>query len=71
MIKDYKMSTSKDKKLIGIRESAALFNVHERTIRSWIKQKRITFYRLPSGVLRFDKEEFENILKDRYQGIQE
>lgn len=65
------MSTSRDKKLIGIREAAGLFNVHERTIRRWIKQKRISFYRLPSGVLRFDKEELENILEDRYQGIQE
>jgi len=42
-------------------EVAAIFSAHEKTVRRWATQGRIPHYRTPSGLLRFRREDIEQL----------
>lgn len=47
-----------------IKETAAIFRVHERTIRNWIRDGKIRAVKI-KGTIRIADEEVERLLKGR------
>lgn len=55
-----------DKSFLNVRETARLLNVHENTVRNWVKGGTLVSARLPGSVQhRFAREEVERLLKTR------
>lgn len=50
------------KRLLTVKEIAALFSVSERTVYRWVRKRIIPAYKLPSG-LRFKNEDTELFLE--------
>jgi len=56
-------------KPLGVRESAQRLQVHENTLRRWVKMGIVRAIQLPTGVHRFDPEEVERVRSAMYQGL--
>lgn len=46
------------------KEAAYLLHVSPVTLTYWRKLKKVTFFRLPNGTIRYRKNDLNNLLKD-------
>ena len=53
-----------DKRFIGINELAAYLDVSVKTIRSWVWQRRIPYFKM-GRLVKFDLRKIESWLKDK------
>lgn len=53
-----------DERMWTEKEAAYLLHVSPNTMWLWRKQKKVTFFRLPNGTIRYRKCDLEALLKD-------
>lgn len=56
--------TSLEERMWTEKEAAYLLHVSPNTMWLWRKQKKITFFRLPNGTIRYRKQDLEKLLQD-------
>lgn len=57
---------------LNVRQTAEILGVHENTIRNWIKSGLLdesSFARLPSGVVRFNREKVQQMRDEMWSGF--
>ncbi len=61
----HQRTTPDTPELYTVAQAAALFHVHERTVRRWINAGSISYWVLPSGVYRIPAEAIESLKSGR------
>jgi len=55
-------------RLLTLRQAAEILNVHRNTVKKWVREDRIGYFRLkpgPSGHIRIPKAEIARVLGER------
>jgi excisionase family DNA binding protein len=56
------------KRLLNIKEGAALLNISENTLRQWVHQRRVPIVKLGKAV-RFDPEDLQKFIEANRRGV--